>query len=448
MKELLKNAWVLRRADGAPAREDILVEDGRIAAFAPPGAAAACDAVTDLQGLLVIPGMVQTHVHFCQVLFRGLADDLPLLSWLKHKIWPMEASHDAESTYLSAMLGAAELISGGVTTVCDMESVRHADQAARAIRDSGLRAVFGKVLMDYNDTPEELGGMPATFFESTRETLDRAMALCRDWNGAENGRIHYAFMPRGILTTTEDLLRRLVRIGDETGCLIHTHACETRPESLLVQERRGQTEIRYLHRLGLTGPRLLLAHCLCIDDEDVAILRDRGVGVASCPLANLKLGSGIAPLERLRAEGVRLSLGSDGAPCNNNLDMFQEMKFASLLQKGTLHEPTAMGAEDTFAMATLGGAQVLGLEREIGSLEVGKKADLAVLDLDQHEAAPMHRTVSTLVYAGNRHMVRHVMIDGRWVYRDGAFPHLDIATLRSDAQSALQRVLSRFTQTV
>ncbi len=446
MKQLLKNGWILKNAYAEPVREELIVEDGRIAAFCPAGSAPACDTAADLEGMLVIPGMVQTHVHFCQVLFRGLADDLPLLSWLKYKIWPMEAAHDAESTYLSAMLGAMELIAGGVTTVCDMESVRHAGEAARAIRDTGLRAVFGKVLMDYNDTPEELGGMPAAFFESTKETLERAMELYRAWHGAADGRIRYAFMPRGILTTTEELLRELVSVSADTGCLIHTHACETWPESRLVQERRGLTEIKYLHRLGLTGERLLLAHCLCIDDEDAAILREQRVGVASCPLANLKLGSGIAPLERLRSEGVRLSLGSDGAPCNNNLDMFQEMKFASLLQKGTLHEPTAMKAADTLDLATRGGAQVLGLEREIGTLEAGRKADLAVLELDQAETAPARRSVSTLVYAGNPHMVRHVMIDGRWVYRNGAFPGLDVQKLRSDARAAQQRVLSRLEQ--
>ncbi len=444
MKERLKNCLVMKHSHAAPVREDILIENGKIMAFCPPDSPQVCDRETDLGGLLVIPGMVQTHVHFCQVLFRGLADDLPLLSWLKYKIWPMEASHDAESTYLSAMLGATELIASGVTTVCDMESVRHADQAGRAIRDTGIRALFGKVLMDYNATPEELGGMPATFFETTKETLDRAMELCKTWHGSANDRIRYAFMPRGILTTTQELLEALVSLSAETGCLVHTHACETWPESKLVQERRGLTEIKYLHRLGLANERLLLAHCLCIDDEDIAILRDQRVGVASCPLANLKLGSGIAPLEHMRQAGIVLSLGSDGAPCNNNLDMFQEMKFASLLQKGSLHEPMAMTAADTFALATQGGAQALGLGREIGTLEPGKKADLAVLDLDQIEAAPVQHTVSTLVYAANPHMVRHVMIDGQWVYKNGVFPGLDLERLHHEAKAAQRRVLARF----
>ena len=443
MKEVLKNGWILKNAYASPVREDVVIEDGRIVGFFHPGDVTACDCMTDLQGKLVIPGMVQTHVHFCQVLFRGLADDLPLLTWLKRKIWPMEASHDAESTYLSAMLGGMELIAGGVTTVCDMESVRFAGESARAIRDTGMRAVFGKVLMDYTDTPEELGGMPDAFIESTATAMSYAMELYKTWNGAENGRIHYAFMPRGILTTTEELLQELVRVSRETGCLVHTHACETWPESKLVRERRGATEIKYLHKLGLTGERLLLAHCLCVDEEDREILRSTRTGVASCPLANLKLGSGIAPLEQMREQKIRLSFGSDGAPCNNNLDMFQEMKFASLLQKGTLHEPTAMRAEDTFDMATRGGAQVLGMEREIGTLEPGKKADLAVLQPEQLETAPTQRSVSMLVYAGNPHMVRDVMIDGRWVYRNGEFPNLDVEKLRVDAAQAQKRVLTR-----
>jgi 5-methylthioadenosine/S-adenosylhomocysteine deaminase len=440
----LKNAVILKHAYDTPVRQNLLIGDDRIIGFYPAEHVPKSDVIIDLDGMMIIPGMVQSHVHLPQVMFRGLADDLPLLSWLKEKIWPLEASHDAESTYLSAMLGSMELIAGGVTTVCDMESVLYAEESARAIYEIGLRAVFGKVLMDYNDTPPELGGMPETFFESTKETIDKAMELYHGWHGKANNRIHFAFMPRGILTTTEELLQELAHLSSETGCLIHTHACETRPESELVEERRGLTEIKYLHKLGLTNERLLLAHCVCVDDDDIAILREKKIGVVSCPLTNLKLGSGIAPLEKMRSENVHLAFGSDGAPCNNNLDIFQEMKFASLLQKGTLHEPTAMNARDTFDIATRGGANSLGLDADIGTLEVGKKADLAVLDLDQHETAPLQYSVSSLVYAGNPHMVRHVMIDGRWVYWNGEFPDLDVARLREKALAAQKRVLSRY----
>ena len=445
MRTLLKNGYLFSKEGVLPDRKELLVEDDRIAALLPAGAAVQADEAIDLHGKAVIPGFVQTHVHLCQVLFRGLADDLALLDWLRTRIWPYEAAHDEESTYLSALLGCMELLAGGATSVCVMESVRHADAAARAVEETGIRAVFGKAMMDYTDTPGELGGMPQAFLETTQESLDRSLALLKRWHGAADGRIHYAFMPRGILTTSEELLQELKHLSREHDALIHTHACETTPESLLVQERRGLTEIKYLHRLGVTGDHLLLAHCLCIDEEDMEILQSTGTGVASCPLANLKLASGVAPLHRMHQAGIRLSLGSDGAPCNNNLDMFQEMNYAALLQKGVNHDPTFMPAGDIFRIATQGGARVLGMGNLTGTLEEGKKADLAVVDFNCRETAPAPMSLSTLVYSGNPHMVTDTMVDGQWMYRNGAFPHLDEERIRAQAREAVERVLSRVT---
>ena len=442
MKTLLKNGYLFT-GGSEPVRQELVVEDDRISALLAPGTVVEADAVVDLQSRAVIPGFVQTHVHLCQVLFRGRADDLALLDWLRTRIWPYEAAHDEDSTYLSALLGCMELLAGGATSVCVMESVRHADAAARAMEETGIRGVFGKAMMDYTDTPAALGGMPDAFIETTQESFDRSMALLKRWHGAAEGRIRYAFMPRGILTTSEEMLQELCRLSREYGVLVHTHACETVPESQLVEQRRGLTEIKYLHRLGLTGERLLLAHCLCIDDEDVEILRSTGTGVASCPLANLKLASGVAPLQRMKNSGVRLSLGSDGAPCNNNLDMFQEMKFAALLQKGIYHDPTWMPAEDIFRIATEGGARVLGMAEETGALAVGMNADLAVVDMNRRAAAPAPRSVSTLVYSGNPGMVTDTMVDGHWVYRHGTFSGLDEERIRAHAAEAVERVLRR-----
>lgn len=442
MRTLLKNGYLFT-GGGEPVRQELLVEGDRISALLAPGTAAAADETVDLHGRTVIPGFVQSHVHLCQVLFRGRADDLALLDWLRTRIWPYEAAHDEDSTYLSALLGCMELLAGGVTSVCVMESVRHAGAAARAMEETGIRGVFGKAMMDYTDTPAALGGMPDAFLETTEQSVDRSLELLKRWHGAANGRIRYAFMPRGLLTTSEELVQELCRLSREYGVLVHTHACETVPESRLVEQRLGLTEIKYLHRMGLTGERLLLAHCLCIDEEDIEILRSTGTGVASCPLANLKLASGVAPLQRMQNAGVRLALGSDGAPCNNNLDMFQEMKFAALLQKGISHDPTWMPAEDIFRIATEGGARVLGMAGETGKLAVGMKADLAVVDLDRREAAPSPRSLSTLVYSGNPGMVTDTMVDGCWVYRGGEFPQLDEERIRAQAREAVERVLKR-----
>ena len=441
MKTLLKNGFLFT-GGLEPVRQELLVEDGRISALLPPGTVVEAQEVCDLQGRAVIPGFVQTHVHLCQVLFRGRADDLALLDWLRTRIWPYEAAHDEESTYLSALLGCMELLAGGVTSVCVMESVRYAAFAAQAMEETGIRGVFGKAMMDYTDTPAALGGMPEAFLETTEQSLERSLALMRRWHGAAGGRIRYAFMPRGILTTSEELLGELGRLSGEYGVLVHTHACETEPESRLVERRRGLTEIKYLHRLGLTGEKLLLAHCLCVDDEDMEILRSTGTGVASCPLATLKLASGIAPLQRMHDAGVRLSLGSDGAPCNNNLDMFQEMKYAALLQKGVAHDPTRMPAETVFRMATEGGARVLGME-DAGLLAPGMRADLAVVDLDRREIAPAPPSLSALVYSGNPGVVTDTMVDGRWVYRNRTFPWIDEQTVRVRARAVVERVLAR-----
>ncbi len=442
MKQLLKNALVLRDGHSDPVAENIMVDGDRIAGFTQMDSLPDYMNV-DLSGRLVIPGFVQTHVHFCQVMLRGTADDMALLDWLRTRIWPLEAAHDEESTYLSALLAGTELLAGGVTCVCIMESVRHADAAARAVEELGLRAVFGKVMMDYTDTPPELGGLPASFIETTQQTLDESLRLLKRWHGAAGGRISYGLMPRGILTTSEELLLRIRDLSAEYGVLVHTHACETLPESRLVEQRRGQTEIKYLHRLGLANERLLLAHCVCVDDEDIRILQEQQVKVASCPLTNLKLASGIAPLEKMADAGITLSLGSDGAPCNNTLDMFTEMRFASLLQKGTLHQPTAMTAQRTFEIATLGGAKALGMAEDIGVLAPGKKADLAVIDWNHPQTAPQKPSVAGLVYSGGAHMVTDTMVDGRFVYRNKKPVAVDTNILRHRAQTALEKLLQR-----
>ena len=317
-------------------------------------------------------------------------------------------------------------------------------RSAQAIYDIGIRAVFGKAMMDYSDTPQELGGLPAEFMETTEESLDRSLNLLKSWHGKDNDRMRYAFMPRGILTTSEELLLELKAISQKRNVIVHTHACETINESQLVERARGKTEIKYLNRLGLTSERLLLAHCLCVDEEDMQILAHDRVGVASCPIANLKLASGIAPLAKMAQKGIMLSLGSDGAPCNNNLDIFQEMKFASLLQKGMAHDPQLMPARQIFHIATAGGADALGWGDDCGRLEIGRKADLAIVDMDKTEAAPSANSISTLVYSANPRMVTDTMVDGKWVYRNGEICRIDEFQVRNRARKCLSKVMERF----
>lgn len=444
MKYLLKNAMVLRRT--AIERADILIEDGRIVEIGPytaPG-----DVAYDLSGRLLMPGLVQGHVHLCQTLFRGMADDLPLLDWLKKRIWPLEASHDGNSTYWSAMLGCMEMLRSGVTSVCVMESVRHTDRTAEAIEKSGIRAVFGKAMMDYSDTPEELGGLPTAFMETTQESLSESLALMRRWHNSCNGRIRYAFAPRGVLTTSEDLLHSITRISKEEGVLLHTHACETRPETELVRQRRGDTEIRYLARLGALEGRWILAHGVTVDDEDIEILRSKHVAIAHCPSTNLKLGSGIAPVARLREAGITVALASDGAPANNNLDPFVEMRLAALLAKGVTHDPTVLSAGEVLDMATRTGAEAIGFGDLTGSLEVGKRGDVIALDMEDISTCPAPLSAAQIVYAGCRSMVSDVMVDGQWILRDKRFIFLDEEATQRKARKALSGVMDRFERRV
>ncbi|MCK9443258.1 MAG: amidohydrolase family protein [Tissierellaceae bacterium] len=438
---LLKNCYVIKDWKSKPEYKNILIEGNRIVKITEENHVEGANYV-DLKGRVVIPGFVQTHVHFCQTLFKGQADDLPLLVWLRTKIWPLEASHNEESTYLSALLSGMELISGGTTSACVMESVRHGHMTGRAIDELGLRAVFGKVMMDYNDTPEELGGMPKEFFETTKETMDSSMELYKSWNGAADKRISYALMPRGILTTSEELLTEIKEVSEKYRILVHTHACETWEESKLVQEKRGLTEIKYLDKMGLSNERLLLAHSLCIDEEDIDILARNDIKVASCPKANLKLASGVAPLAKLYKSGVTISLGSDGAPCNNTLDTFEEMKFASLLQKGIYKDSTLMTAEETFKISTIGGARALGMEMDCGSIEEGKYADITVVDFE--DLGHIEPNISNLVYSGNRNMVTDVMVHGKWLYRDREFTSLDREKIIYEGKKALISLLDRF----
>lgn len=289
------------------------------------------------------------------------------MDWLRKRIWPLEAAHDEESLYYSAMLGIGELISSGTTTIVDMETVHHTDYAFQAIAKSGIRALSGKVMMD-----QKGGDVPEALQEDTASSLQESVDLLEKWNGYGNGRIQYAFSPRFVISCTEPLLTEVRDLSARYDVKVHTHASENLGEIEIVQAMTGMRNIVYLDHLGLANERLILAHCVWLDVEERRILRDRGVHVSHCPGSNLKLASGIADTPGMLHDHVSLSLGADGAPCNNNLDMFNEMRLAAIIQKPQ-HGPTTMDARSVFRMATIGGAKAVGMEDKIGSIEVGKK---------------------------------------------------------------------------
>jgi 5-methylthioadenosine/S-adenosylhomocysteine deaminase len=401
-------------------RGDILIEDSLIKAVDRNLDVSECE-IIDASGLTVIPGLIQPHIHLTQSLLRGQADDLELLDWLKKRVWPLEGAHTEESNYLSAKLGIAELIKGGTTAIIDMETVNHTESAFEAILETGFRAVSGKCMMDYGR------GVPASLMEETTASIEESLRLMHRWHGAGNGRIEYAFAPRFVVSCTEALLKRVCDLSREYGVMVHTHASENRGEIELVQKDRGMRNIHYLHHLGLTGENLVLAHCIWLDETEMKILADTGTKVVHCPSSNMKLASGIAPVPEMLSMGANVSLAADGAPCNNNMDMFQEMRHAALIQKARLLNPTAMPAATVFEMATLGGAKAMGMENQLGSLETGKKADMVLVDLCTLHNAPYEEgdTVSQLVYSATASDVKTTIIDGKILMKDRRLTTID-----------------------
>jgi 5-methylthioadenosine/S-adenosylhomocysteine deaminase len=406
-------------------REDLLIRDGRIASIGQTGETP--DVTVDAQGCAVLPGFVQTHIHLCQTLFRGAADDLPLLDWLKKRVWPMEAAHTAGSVRASARLGIAELIKGGTTCALTMETVNHTEEVFKVVEESGFRAIVGKCMMDKGDE------VPEGLHEETENSIRESVSLLEAWHGRADGRIGYCFAPRFALSCTRDLLTRVAELARNRGVMVHTHASENKNECAFVESETGQRNVSYLDSLGLSGPHVMLAHCVHLDPDEFEALANAKTNVAHCPSSNLKLGSGIAEITRMLERGISVSLGADGAACNNRLDMLTEMRSMALLQK-VLHGPEAITAQVALRMATHGGAKALGLEKQIGSLEIGKRADVIVVNLNTLHSVP-HTTdlVSAVVYSAQTEDVETVIIDGEIVMRDRKLLTLDEKAILGEA---------------
>jgi cytosine/adenosine deaminase-related metal-dependent hydrolase len=398
--------------------------------------------VLDARGCAVIPGLVQAHVHLCQTLFRGLADDLPLLAWLRERIWPLEATHDETSAAASAELGLTEAMLGGTTTLLDMGTVRAHDAILDACARSGIRALSGKAMMDAGE------GVPRGLRESARASLDESERLARAWRGAADGRIGYAWAPRFVLSCTERLVRGAVERAREHGEIVHTHAAEQEEERAAVRAALGDDDVAVLRRWGVSGPRAVLAHGVQLRPDEIREIGRDGTRVVHCPSANLKLGSGIAPIADLDRAGVALALGADGAPCNNNLDAWVELRHAALLAK-VRSGPRELPARRALRLATIDGARALGLDALVGSIEAGKRADLAVVRLDGIHAEPGGAAAdvySQLVYACGSRDVVHVVVDGRLVVKDREHQELDAERVRARAREAAAALLARGTK--
>jgi 5-methylthioadenosine/S-adenosylhomocysteine deaminase len=433
---LIKNGALLTMdRDNSITMGDLLIRGNRIASVGETVDVA--DILIDASRCAVLPGFVQTHVHLCQTLFRGVADDLALIDWLKNRVWPMEAAHNRESLRASAQLAIAEMIKGGTTSALTMETVNHTAEAFRVAEETGFRATIGKCMMDKGD------GVPDALHEETESSISESLVLLDYWHERADGRIRYCFAPRFAVSCTPELLAEVSRLARERGVMVHTHASENRTEIEMVERETGQRNVAYLHSLGLTGRHVALAHCIHLDDSELDILARTGTHVAHCPSSNLKLGSGIAPVTEMLERGISVSLGADGAPCNNRLDMFTEMRTAALLQKVS-HGADALPAQRVLRLATIDGARALGLEHEIGSLETGKRADVIIVNLDCLHSTPRPADlISALVYSAEASDVQTVIIDGRPVMRERELLTIDerevIETANREAALLLKR---------
>ena len=362
----------------------------------------------DLSGLTVIPGLIQTHVHICQALFRNLADDMELLDWLESRIWPMEMAHTEASLKASARLGIYEILSSGVTTILDMGSANSMDIIFDEIQTSGIRAFSGKVMMDSGNQP---------YKETTLDSLETTEALIKKWHGKANGRIQYALAPRFVPSCSNDLWEGTREFSKNYDLIIHTHSSENRKELELVKQQTGFTNVEFFVKNNLASNKLCLAHCIWVTEQEIEYLRDYQINVLHCPSANLKLGSGIAPIPKMITKGINVSIGSDGAPCNNNMDIFTDMRLAALIHK-PYNGVVSINAQNLFDMVTISGAKTVGLEDKIGSIEPGKLADLTFMNLNKVHTIPADNVYSQIVYSAHATDVTHVMVDGNWVVQN------------------------------
>ncbi len=369
----------------------------------------------DARGKLVLPGLVNTHTHAAMTIFRGLADDLPLETWLTKYIWPAEAKFITAATVRTGTnLALAEMIRSGTTTFSDMYFF--ADTTAEAAKKAGVRALVGEAVIDF-PTPDSAG---------PQESLAIVEKLALKWRA--DPLITIAVAPHAPYTCSPETLASAKKLADRLNLPLHIHVAETRKEVDDITARYGATPFEHLDRLGFFGGTVIAAHAVYPTPREIALMATKGIGVAHNPESNMKLASGAAPVSELLKAGVAVGLGTDGAASNNNLNMFEEMSAAARLQKVVRLDPTLMSARETVQAATSGGARVLGLGAAIGSLEPGKRADLIVIALNRPHLVPLYNVYSHLVYAVNAADVETVVVDGRTIMADGR-----LLTLNEDA---------------
>lgn len=406
---LLHARWIIPVVPRAAVleRHAIAIKDGRIVQVLPSAEARQLYHAADEQSLdthAVTPGLVNCHTHAAMALLRGVGDDLPLMRWLKERIWPLEtALVSADFVHDGAQLAALEMLRSGTTTASDMYF--YPEATIRALRGFGMRAVGGIVAIEF----------PTPYAVDAEDYLRKGLAT-RDMFRADS-LVSFTLAPHAPYTVADQTLKRIVVLAEELDLPIHTHVHETEGEIAESIAQHGCRPLERLDRLGMVSERLIAVHAVHLSPHEIQLLAQRGASVAHCPASNLKLGSGLAPIAKLAAAGVNIAIGTDGAASNNRIDMLSELRLAALLAKGVAPDATAFSAPQVLESATLGGAMALGLDRRIGSIEVGKEADLVAFDMASVETQPLYDVISQIVYAAGREHVSDVWVAGTPVVR-------------------------------
>jgi 5-methylthioadenosine/S-adenosylhomocysteine deaminase len=429
---MIRNGWVLTMSpdNGLIDKGALVVSGDRIVEVGPEAALTKrCKAgrIIDARGGIIMPGLVNTHTHAAMTCFRGLADDLPLMTWLHDHIFPAEAKLTPEVVYQGTLLACAEMILSGTTTFCDMYLFE--DAVAHAAKDAGVRAVVGEVLYDF----------PSPNYGPVEEGLKYTESLIRKWQ--DDPLITIAVEPHSAYLCSPDLLKKAKAIADRHGAPMVIHLSESEHEVAQLREKYGRTPAQHLAEIEFLSSKLIADHCVAITQEDIALLKAFDVKVAHNPESNMKLASGIAPVPELLRHGITVGIGTDSCASNNNLDLFQEMDTVAKLHKAQTLDPTVMDAPTVVRMATIDGAKVLGLEDQIGSLERGKRADIIVIDIRKPHLVPMYNVYSHLVYAVSGHDVVTAIVDGQVLMEDRVLTTLDVDRVMEEVNRIAENIV-------
>ena len=424
---LIKNALILDPNNFENKKQSLLIKDDLIAEIAETIDEGNVDKIIDAEGKILLPGLINTHTHLSMTLFRGLADDLSLDSWLNDHIWPMEANLNGDYCYIGALLGAVELIKSGTTTFSDMYF--YMEDVARAVEDAGIRAVLSYGMIDFGDA------------EKREAEIEENLQLFKSCNGMADGRIKVFFGPHSPYTASEELLIKVRELADENNMGIHIHVSETEKEINDSLDEKGLRPFEYLEKIGFLGPDVVAAHCVWLSDEEIEIIKKHNVKVSHNPCSNMKLASGVAPVSKLIENDICVSIGTDGASSNNNLDLIEELKTASLLQKVSTLDPKVLSSDEAITMATIKGAEALGLENEIGSIEVGKKADIILIDTNSANMVPDSSSLSSnVIYSANGSNVDTTICNGKILMENKKLTVLDEQEIYDKARKAIKEL--------